>query len=68
MEIKAAVVRAPNAPFAIEPVRLEAPRADEVLVKLTATGICHTDVAIVEQILPLPTALHPRPRGGWRRR
>jgi aryl-alcohol dehydrogenase len=25
-----------------------------VLVKLTATGICHTDVAIVEQILPLP--------------
>jgi aryl-alcohol dehydrogenase len=54
MEIKAAVVRAPNAPFAIEPVRLEAPRADEVLVKLTATGICHTDVAIVEQILPLP--------------
>lgn len=54
MEIKAAVVRAPHAPFAIEPVQLGAPRADEVLVKLTATGICHTDVAIVEQILPLP--------------
>jgi aryl-alcohol dehydrogenase len=54
MEIKAAVVHAPHAPFVIEPVRLEAPRADEVLVKLTATGICHTDVAIVEQILPLP--------------
>ena len=54
MEIKAAVVHAPHAPFVIKPVRLEAPRADEVLVKLTATGICHTDVAIVEQILPLP--------------
>ena len=54
MEIKAAVVHAPHTPFVIEPVRLEAPRADEVLVALTATGICHTDVAIVEQILPLP--------------
>ena len=54
MDIKAAVVRAPHAPFAVEPVRLDAPRDDEVLVKLTATGICHTDVAIVEQILPLP--------------
>lgn len=54
MEIQAAVVNAPHAPFVIEPVRLDPPRADEVLVKLTATGICHTDVAIVEQILPLP--------------
>jgi aryl-alcohol dehydrogenase len=54
VEIKAAVVNAPHAPFVIEPVRLDRPRADEVLVKLAATGICHTDVAIVEQILPLP--------------
>ncbi len=45
MEIKAAVVHAPRTPFIIEAVRLEAPRADEVLVKLTATGVCHTDVA-----------------------
>ena len=54
MDIKAAIVRAPHAPFVIEPVRLDAPRDDEVLVKLTATGVCHTDIAIVEQILPLP--------------
>jgi aryl-alcohol dehydrogenase len=54
MDIKAAVVRAPHGAFAIEPVRLDSPHADEVLVKLTATGICHSDVAIVEQILPLP--------------
>jgi aryl-alcohol dehydrogenase len=54
MDIKAAVVRAPHGPFTVEPVRLDAPRDDEVLVKLTATGICHTDLAIVEQILPLP--------------
>lgn len=54
MDIKAAVVRAPHTPFVIEPVLLSAPRADEVLVKLTATGICHTDVAIIEQLVPLP--------------
>jgi aryl-alcohol dehydrogenase len=54
VEIKAAVANAPHTPFVIEPLRLDAPRADEVLVKLAATGICHTDVAIVEQILPLP--------------
>ena len=54
MDIKAAVARAPHAPFAIESVRLDAPRPDEVLVELVATGVCHTDVAIVEQILPLP--------------
>ena len=54
MDIKAAVARTPHAPFAIESVRLDAPRPDEVLVELVATGVCHTDVAIVEQILPLP--------------
>jgi aryl-alcohol dehydrogenase len=54
MDIKAAVMRSPHAPFAIEPLRLDAPRDTEVLVKLTAAGICHTDLAIVEQILPLP--------------
>ena len=38
----------------MEPARLDSPRDDEVLVRLVATGICHTDIAIVEQILPLP--------------
>jgi aryl-alcohol dehydrogenase len=56
-EIKAAVLRAPKSPFLIESVKLDAPRADEVLVELVATGICHSDVAIVEQILPLPPPL-----------
>jgi aryl-alcohol dehydrogenase len=56
-EIQAAVLRAPRAPFSIESVKLDAPRADEVLVELVATGICHSDVAIVEQIIPLPPPL-----------
>jgi len=56
-EIKAAVLRAPKSPFSIESVKLDAPRDDEVLVELVATGICHTDVAIVDQIMPLPPPL-----------
>jgi aryl-alcohol dehydrogenase len=53
-DIKAAVMRAPHQPFVIESAQLDSPRANEVLVQLVATGICHTDVAIVDQILPLP--------------
>jgi aryl-alcohol dehydrogenase len=54
MDIRAAVVRTPHAEFSVESVRLDAPRDHEVLVELVATGICHTDIAIVEQLLPLP--------------
>lgn len=43
MKIRAAVAWEPNKPLSIEEVDLEAPRRGEVLVKLKATGICHTD-------------------------
>jgi aryl-alcohol dehydrogenase len=55
MDIKAAVLREPHSTFVIESAQLDSPRPDEVLVQLVATGVCHTDIAIVEQILPLPT-------------
>ena len=48
MRIRAAVSRAEGAPFAIEDVELRDPRADEILVRLVATGICHTDLAVKE--------------------
>ena len=54
MKIDAAIVHEPNGKFTVEQVDLGEIRADEVLVRLVATGICHTDVAIVEQIMPLP--------------
>ena len=44
MEITAAVVRAAGAPFTIEQLRLEPPREDEVLVRIVASGMCHTDL------------------------
>lgn len=54
--VSAAVLRAPSADFVIEEVSLDAPRADEVLVRLVATGICHTDLAF-RGIVPLPAVL-----------
>ncbi|MDQ6977372.1 MAG: S-(hydroxymethyl)glutathione dehydrogenase/class III alcohol dehydrogenase [Ghiorsea sp.] len=43
MKIKAAVAWAANQPLSIEEIDLEAPKKGEVLVKMIATGVCHTD-------------------------
>ena len=42
--IQAAVLRQPGEPLAIEELKLEGPRDDEVLVRIVASGICHTDI------------------------
>lgn len=54
MLIKAAVCRAPRAPMAIEEVELEDPRDDEVMVKITSCGVCHTDIAMRDRHFPIP--------------
>ena len=43
MKTRAAVAWGPNQPLTIEEVDLQGPQAGEVMVKLTATGVCHTD-------------------------
>jgi len=43
MDVRAAVAHKAGAPLVIETVRLEGPKAGEVLVEIKATGICHTD-------------------------
>ena len=52
--IKAAVVRKKGGPFTIEKLAVETPRADEVLVRIVATGMCHTDIVIRDQVYPVP--------------
>lgn len=54
MRIQAALARSKDAPFSIESLNLAPIRVGEILVKLTGTGICHTDLAIVHQHFPLP--------------
>lgn len=54
MKIKAAVARANGAPLSFETMELEEPRADEVLVRVVATGVCHTDLVVRDGHLPTP--------------
>src|SRR5690349_16831926 len=44
MKITAAVLRSPDGRHELETVELAEPRDDEVLVRIVATGMCHTDV------------------------
>lgn len=43
MKVKAAVAWGPKQPLTIEEVDLAPPKKGEVLVKIIATGVCHTD-------------------------
>jgi aryl-alcohol dehydrogenase len=54
VEIAAAVTESKGAPFAIKQLELGELRADEVLVKISACGICHTDLIIRDQWYPVP--------------
>ncbi len=56
MDIQAAILREPGGEFAIEPATLDTPQAGEVLVKVLAAGVCHTDIG-VQHIMPMPVVL-----------
>ena len=43
MDCKAAVVFVAGQDLLIETVQLDGPKAGEVLIKVMATGVCHTD-------------------------
>lgn len=45
MRTRAAVLRTADAPFTIEDIDLAEPGAGEVLVRVVAAGMCHTDIS-----------------------
>ncbi|MFN2630011.1 MAG: Zn-dependent alcohol dehydrogenase [Gaiellaceae bacterium] len=51
MRIRAAVLHEPHAPLVVEQVELDPPRADEVLVRVAAAGVCHSDLHLAEGAL-----------------
>jgi alcohol dehydrogenase len=67
MRIRAAVLNAMGAstpfaqskPLSIEPVDLEGPGTGEVLVKIGAAGLCHSDLSVIngDRPRPMPMAL-----------
>jgi aryl-alcohol dehydrogenase len=54
MEIKAAIVREKSGPFSIESVTLTDPRPDEIVARILGSGICHTDLVVRDQHIPIP--------------
>lgn len=46
MQIQAALTYEPAAPFVLEPVELDDPRDDEILIRILAAGVCHTDLGV----------------------
>jgi aryl-alcohol dehydrogenase len=53
MDIQALVARGAGA-LRKETLRLDEPRADEVRVRIVATGVCHTDVHVLHGGFPYP--------------
>ena len=56
MQMKAAILTKANTPFRVESVILDPPQADEVLIKIAASGVCRSDwrVAIGTAPKPMP--------------
>src|SRR6476620_11747644 len=50
----AAVLSANHEPFVLEEVEVERPQRGEVLVRIVATGLCHTDLSAREGLIPFP--------------
>jgi aryl-alcohol dehydrogenase len=50
----AAVVESAGAGFTLSEIELADPRPDEVLVRIVAAGVCHTDLGVAAGHLPFP--------------
>ena len=54
MEMKAAVFRKVHEPLTIEAVEIDEPRGREILVRTVATGVCHSDLHVVDGLGRFP--------------
>lgn len=59
MRTRAAVVEQQGGDFVLAAVEMEPPRGDEILVRMVATGLCHTDLTLRDFLPPemFPTVL-----------
>ena len=52
MKMRAAVLYEPKKPMMVEEITVDEPQDHEVMVKLTATGICHSDLLPIKGDIP----------------
>lgn len=58
MKIQAAITRDKDSKFELEEIQIGEPKANEVLVKIVASGICHTDATARDMgMVPFPAVL-----------
>ena len=56
-EVRAAVMNDYNTPLSIETLTIKELKDDQILVRLAATGVCHTDLSVLRGVLPYPPPL-----------
>jgi len=54
MKVQAAVLKKQGEPLEIVELELRKPLAGEVIVKIRASGICHTDLSVINGTMPVP--------------
>jgi aryl-alcohol dehydrogenase len=54
MQVTAAVLEEHHKPLAVQELELDEPLAGEVLVRIVASGVCHTDAVAQEGAFPFP--------------
>jgi S-(hydroxymethyl)glutathione dehydrogenase/alcohol dehydrogenase len=43
--------------YSVEEVRLDAPKAGELKIKMAATGVCRSDLSVIKGVIPLPAPM-----------
>jgi S-(hydroxymethyl)glutathione dehydrogenase/alcohol dehydrogenase len=56
--MRAAVFRRPGVPLTLENVSIAPPGPGQVQVRITASGVCHSDLSALSGVFPLPSGPH----------
>jgi Zn-dependent alcohol dehydrogenase len=54
---KAVLCRELNQPVVVEQIEVESPRRDEVMIEVSACGVCHSDLSATNGTIPFPRPL-----------
>lgn len=57
MKVRTSVLRKPGSDVEVVEADLAPPKAGEVLVRVSASGVCHTDYAVARSLLPMPVPI-----------
>src|SRR4051794_5928182 len=54
---KAVLCRELDKPVVIEQIEVESPRRDEIMIQVSACGVCHSDLSATNGTIPFPPPL-----------